>query len=284
MGRITLQQEMIARVRALCRQDETVRAAMMYGSFALGEGDAYSDIEFLLFFRDADLDTLDQRAWLEQIAPTELVFVNEFGVTTALFANLIRGEFHFDPVSRMEELAAAWPGAVWFPSLEATLVVDKDNRLAPLLEPIIGKPLRHGTSVEEAQTVVDRFLNWWLMGWTVLRRGEAARALEVLAMTQRYLLMMVRIASDSTVHWHTPSRTLERDIPLQAYARYQRCTAHLTPSALVWAYIESWRWFIDLLSTLRQRPGVTVSATLVGEIDRSVSALCSLLAPRDEKR
>lgn len=268
MGRITLQQEMIARVRALCRQDEAVRAAMMYGSFALGEGDAYSDIEFLLFFRDADLAALDQRAWLEQIAPAELVFVSEFGVTTALFANLIRGEFHFDPVSRMKELAAAWPGAVWFPSLEATLVVDKDNRLAPLLEPIIGEPLRHGQSVKEAQTVVDRFLNGWLMGWTVLRRGEAARALEVLAMTQRYMLMMVRIVAGTTVHWHTPSRALEQDISPEAYARYRHCTAALDPADLGRAYAESWRWFAELLPTLRRRPGVTVSATLVDEIDR----------------
>jgi lincosamide nucleotidyltransferase B/F len=272
MGRITVQQEMIERVRTLCRQDEAVRAAMMYGSFALGEADAYSDIEFLFFIRDADLYTLDQRAWLEQIAPAGLVFVNEFGVTTALFTNLIRGEFHFDPVSRMEELAAAWPGAVWFPSLEATLVVDKDGRLAPLLAPIIGQPLRHGETVEEAQTVVDRFLNWWLLGWTVLRRGEAARALEVLAMVQRYLLMMVRITSKTTTHWYTPSRALEDDISPKAYARYRRCTSALDVDDLGRAYAESWGWFVELLPTLRQRPGVTASATLIREIDSRVSA------------
>jgi lincosamide nucleotidyltransferase B/F len=271
MGQIIVQQEMIERVRALCRQDDAVRAAMMYGSFALGEGDAYSDIEFLFFIRDGDLTALDQRIWLEQIAPTELVFVNEFGVTTALFTNLIRGEFHFDPVSRMEEMAAAWLGTVWFPSLEATLLVDKDNRLAPLLEPIIGEPLRHGQSVKEVQTVLDRFLNGWLMGWTVLRRGEAARALEVLAMTQRYLLMMVRIVAGTTVHWYTPSRALEHDISPEAYARYRRCTSALDVDDLGRAYAESWGWFVDLLPTLGRRPGVTASATLIREIDSRVS-------------
>ncbi len=276
MGRITVQQEMIERVRTLCRQDEAVRAAMMYGSFALGEADAYSDIEFLLFFRDADLAALDQRAWLEQIAPTGLVFVNEYGVTTVLFTNLIRGEFHLDPVSRMEELAADWPGTVWFPSLEATLVVDKDNRLAPLLEPIVGEPLRHGQSIKEAQTVVDRFLNWWLMGWTVLRRGEAARALEVLAMTQRYLLMMVRIVAGTTVHWYTPSRALEQDLSPEAYARYRRCTAALDPTDLERAYAECWRWFTKLFPTLCRRLGVTVSATLMDEMDRRLcTSACS---------
>jgi lincosamide nucleotidyltransferase B/F len=265
------QQRMIERVRVLCQQDEAVRAAMMYGSFALGEADAYSDIEFVLFIRDADLDALDQRAWLEQIAPTELVFVNEYGVTTAIFANLVRGEFHFDPISRMEALAAVWPGTVWFPSLEATLVVDKDNRLAPRLEPIIGEPLRHGQSVKEAQTVVDRFLNWWLMGWTVLRRGEAARALEVLAMTQRYLLMMVRIVTGTTIHWYTPSRALEQDLSPETYARYRRCTAALDVVDLGRAYAESWHWFVELLPALGRCSGVTVSATLIHEIGCHVS-------------
>jgi lincosamide nucleotidyltransferase len=40
------QEQLIARVRALCHADERLDAAMMYGSFVYGEGDAYSDIEF----------------------------------------------------------------------------------------------------------------------------------------------------------------------------------------------------------------------------------------------
>jgi len=39
-----LQQEtLIERVRKLCLQDERVVAALMYGSFALGQGDRFSD-------------------------------------------------------------------------------------------------------------------------------------------------------------------------------------------------------------------------------------------------
>jgi predicted nucleotidyltransferase len=44
-----LQQEaMIERTRRICREDERLAAAMMYGSFAQGEGDGFSDIEFIL--------------------------------------------------------------------------------------------------------------------------------------------------------------------------------------------------------------------------------------------
>ena len=76
----------------------------MYGSFALGEGDVFSDIEFVLFFRDDALPDLDQRAWVAQIAPVELYFADDFGHYTAIFDNLIRGEFHFEPASAMDQV------------------------------------------------------------------------------------------------------------------------------------------------------------------------------------
>ncbi|MGH2533290.1 MAG: hypothetical protein ACRDJW_13405 [Thermomicrobiales bacterium] len=60
---------MIARVREVCQADERLVGALMYGSFARGEGDAYSDIEFALFFADVALPGIDQRAWVGQIAP-----------------------------------------------------------------------------------------------------------------------------------------------------------------------------------------------------------------------
>jgi predicted nucleotidyltransferase len=57
-----LQQEvMIEKVRQLCDQDERVVATLMYGSFALGEGDRFSDIEFYLFFADEALDGLEEK-------------------------------------------------------------------------------------------------------------------------------------------------------------------------------------------------------------------------------
>ncbi|HKH38894.1 MAG TPA: hypothetical protein VKA82_17210 [Rubrobacter sp.] len=52
-----LQQEaMIERTLSVCREDERLAAAMMYGSFAQGEGDGFSDIERVVgeSMRDAD--------------------------------------------------------------------------------------------------------------------------------------------------------------------------------------------------------------------------------------
>jgi lincosamide nucleotidyltransferase len=79
------QERLITRVRDRCRDDDHLDAAMMYGSFAYGEGDAYSDIEFLLFFDDEAFPHIDRRAWLEQIAPVAHLYVNEHGITAVIF-------------------------------------------------------------------------------------------------------------------------------------------------------------------------------------------------------
>src|SRR5919199_3608651 len=98
------QEEMIKRVRELCQEEDRLVAAMMYGSFAQGEGDEFSDIEFILFFEDEALEGLDQREWVSRISPVGLYFVNEYGNGTAIFENLVRGEFHFECASDIEEI------------------------------------------------------------------------------------------------------------------------------------------------------------------------------------
>ena len=80
---------MIEKVRELCEQDDRVMSALMYGSFALSQGDRFSDIEFYLFFRDRALDEVDEEAWVAQIAPVELYYINEFGNGTAIFGPTI---------------------------------------------------------------------------------------------------------------------------------------------------------------------------------------------------
>jgi lincosamide nucleotidyltransferase len=122
------QQAMIERVRELCDQDDRVVAALMYGSFALGQGDRFSDIEFYLFFDDEASEGLQEEAWVGHIAPLALYYVNEFGNGTAIFENLVRGEFHFEAASNVS-LVDAWESA-WFPSLESAVLVDKSGELS----------------------------------------------------------------------------------------------------------------------------------------------------------
>src|SRR5215212_5685733 len=111
-GRMLPQEAMIEKVRQLCHRDERVVSALMYGSFAIGEGDRFSDIEFYLFFEDEAAEGLEEEAWVAQVAPLALYYVNEFGNGTAIFENLVRGEFHFEAASNVG-LVDAWENA-WF--------------------------------------------------------------------------------------------------------------------------------------------------------------------------
>ena len=87
-----LQEKMIERVRELCVQDARIEGAFMFGSFATGEGDRFSDIEFILFFKDESFPNIDQEHWVAQIETLELYFADDYGHHTAIFTNLVRGE------------------------------------------------------------------------------------------------------------------------------------------------------------------------------------------------
>lgn len=243
--------QLIDRLEQICVEDEFLLAAMHYGSYTRGESDQYSDLDIMLFFNDAALDNINQRAWLNQIAPVELFYVNEFGNSTAIFDNLVRGEFHFDPASKMADLEQ-YRNRVRFPTLETTLIVDKTGRLAQILAPLIGPPLLHETAAE-ARYLGDSFLNWFLFGFNVLSRGEYARALEILNLVHDNLLRMARIEAGQTERWISPTKALEQDITPAAYRRFQACTAALDQAALQSAYRACWAWGAEMMEHLGRR-------------------------------
>lgn len=264
-----LQQEvMIERVRRVCRADGRLRATMMYGSFAQGEGDEHSDVEFILFFEDGVLETLDQREWVARISPVALYFVNEYGIGTAIFESLVRGEFHFDRASEMGEVVAeSMRDADWLPSLDDTLILDRTGELTRRLQNIVGPPPERDTP-GAVSFVCDGFVNWILCGTNLLARGELARALDKLGIVRDRLLQMVRILEGSTVHWFNSSKFLEKDISADSYARYASCTARLDEEELRHAYRAAWGWGRELMAGLSARHGVGPRAPLLGRLDR----------------
>jgi lincosamide nucleotidyltransferase B/F len=244
-----VQEAMIARIRDLCQQDERVVAALLYGSFTRGEGDAFSDIEAALFFVDDALCVLNQQAWVQQIAPVALYVDDDFGHHTAIFTNLIRGEFHFEPASAMATVES-WQGNAWFPNLDAAVLVDRTGTLTQHLQALTGPPPSRDTPAC-VQRFSANFLNGVLFGTNVLTRGEVARLLE-----------------HATVHWPTPAQVVEQYLSVAAYARYVACTATAQKEALGMAYRASWAWGKEKMQSLAQRHSLSIPDELLAQMDR----------------
>jgi lincosamide nucleotidyltransferase len=263
-----LQQEaMIERTHRVCREDERLVAAMMYGSFAQGEGDEFSDIEFILFFDDAALASLDRREWVSRISPVGLYFVNEYGNGTAIFDNLVRGEFHFDGFSEIATVVAEpMRDADWLPSLEDALVLDRTGDLTRRLQVIVGPPPERDTP-GQTRFLCECFVNWFLLGSNLYARGELARSLDVLGLVRDRLVQMARVLDGSTTHWINSSKFLESEISAASYARYAACTARLDSDQLRDAYLSAWEWGRELMSSLADRHGEICPRGLLERLD-----------------
>ena len=259
------QEVMIERVRELCDQDERVVSALMYGSFAIGEGDRFSDIEFYLFFEDEATESLGEEAWVAQIAPLYLYYVNEFGNGTAIFENLVRGEFHFVAASEVG-LVDAWESA-WFPSLEQAVLVDKNGELSGRVSRLVRPPPDMDTS-ERALFLCRSLMNWTLMGANLLQRGEYARAGAFLTLIHGHLLRAMRLVEGKSSNWLSPARWLEEDASAASYGRFRGCTAALDADQLLRAYAATWGWSRELMGELAARHALGLPEALLGKMDR----------------
>jgi lincosamide nucleotidyltransferase B/F len=259
------QEVMIERVRELCDQDERVVAALMYGSFALDQGDCFSDIEFYLFFDEEALGDLEEQAWVGQIAPLELYYVNEFGNGTAIFENLVRGEFHFEAASNVG-LVDAWESA-WFPSLESAVLVDKSGELSARVVRLVRRSPDLDTP-ERALFLCRSLMNWTLMGANLLQRGEYARAEAFLTLVHGHLLKAMRLVEGKSENWLGPTRRLEEDASATSYERYKACTAELEAEQLVQAYVSTWEWGRELMGELAARHALTLPEVLLDKLDQ----------------
>jgi lincosamide nucleotidyltransferase len=262
---VLIQEQMIARVRELCQEDTDVVAAWMYGSFTRAEGDAHSDIEFCIYLVDAAHDAFEPAHWVSQVAPVALYFVNEFGTGTAIFRNLVRGEFHFERAADMAKIRML-KRASGFPPAEQMLILDRTGELMTHLRFISGPGPDRGAS-DYVAWLWQSYLNWMLFGANVLARGERARALELLWFVHRCLLWLARVSEGTTERWQTPSKNVEHDLSEGAYGRYVACTAALRGPDLERAYQAAWKWGKELIRTLARERGADSYEALVQQLD-----------------
>ncbi|MDR7277818.1 hypothetical protein [Catenuloplanes atrovinosus] len=251
-----IQERLIARVGELCRADPRLTAALTYGSFAAGRGDAHSDVEFWLFFEAAPPDP---DGWLDGIGPRLHVVRNEFGAHVVIFPGLVRGEFHVATAADIPSVAT-WP-ARGAPA-SRMVVLDRTGELRRALDALPDRPALPATAAEVAE-LCGRFANWLLLAHHVASRGELLRAVDALAHAHRHLLWMVRLAEDRTQHWLTPSRAAETDLPPEVVAALHRLTAPAPHTSI----IETWRYGRHRWERLADRVGFAVPDALFAALD-----------------
>ena len=231
------QKNIIHNVKNKCIQDDSISACMMYGSFTKGEGDQYSDVEFYIFIADDVINNFNSRHWISEVSPVDLVFYNEYGTEVAIFSNMIRGEFHFLPVSEMEVIKSFKPTGV-FPDTESMYIYDSTGKLKPLLEGLGGTGPDRMTN-ENVNFAFNNFVNAWLMGVNVMKRGELARLLEVLTHAQKYLLQLIRVKEKTVERWLNSTKNLEQDISSESYSDYVSVTSKLEENEVNVAYMNA---------------------------------------------
>ncbi len=214
-----LQLQMIEKVRQVALRDEVISAVLMYGSFTKGEGDRYSDIEFYVYHRAGECP--DKLAFVSQVSPVALFFTNEFGTEVAIFENMIRGEFHFHPISDVEDVKS-WAAVISFEHKDKMNLVDKDGALTEVLAAI--PPVRpQRDTPENREYLALNLLNNLLFVNNLILRGEYVHAHQLFGFIQRYVMWLIRLHLGKDNHWEAPSKKLEEDIPREWMLKYAQC-------------------------------------------------------------
>jgi lincosamide nucleotidyltransferase len=258
-----VQERLIVRVRELCEADQRLDGALMYGSFAAGDGDAYSDIEFWLFFAPRWHPGIDPREWCAQVAPFTHLVRNEFGTDVVFFAGLVRGEFHFASTGDIPGVRE-WPARS--APVDRMLVVDRTGELRPALESLPDRPPVPGDGAA-VDVLCGRFANWLVLAHQLACRGEALRAWDALGHVQRHLVWLARLATGETRHWLTPTRGAESELPPRVLAELRQATAAAELDEIHVALHAAWRTGRGYWTELTQRYGRPIPADLFAEID-----------------
>lgn len=238
-----------------------VLGLLLFGSFACGTEDVYSDLDIGLYVDEAAFDTFDLRRWLEPVADVAAIYTDP-NCSTVIFTNLTRAEVHLGTPAAAE----AWPplaGVIAYPNLARMVLLDRTGQFAAAVAPLIGRLPRRG--VADGEQAFLGLANGLLVADACYRRGDFARALAHLSAAQSHLLRLARLAEDALEEWVAPERWLGRDLSPANYARYAQMTASLDAAAIRRAIDWSWRWGRELATASGARPFIEETLTALDQ-------------------
>lgn len=219
-------------ILASATEDSRILAVLDYGSTSEGRGDAWSDIDLALMIRPDAWDEFNAswREWLASCGEVLLGFISFVGHPWAVIgtdAAPVRVDLHLYGGAPDHELRAAlpkWPNAPT--SVEAMLLLDRDDVLAPDVASIIGRSLAPDDPDATFADVAAHFWYYVHRTWSKLQRSSAwGVRWNITFVLTGNLCALLRLESGATERWAASDAAdgIEGAISRDRLERLRRC-------------------------------------------------------------
>jgi predicted nucleotidyltransferase len=251
-------QGVINRFVAACQADERVVAATLYGSYAKGTADAYSDLDLgLLTTDEAYEDFLAGReAFIRLLG--EPVFLEDFDLPNMVFCIFPDGTEVELSLGRESQLNHNHGGPY-------KVLLDKKNILAGALFP------RHQPTQAEQSETLRRLVYWFWHDLShfiaALGRGQLWWAYGQLEELRRYCVNLARLRHNFAAEADGYDK-VEQALPVEQLSSLQTTCCPLEPGAMLQAALVIVRFYREVVPLLARTHGLAYPAAL----DRVMSA------------
>jgi predicted nucleotidyltransferase len=265
-------QDIINRFVAACQADERIVAATLYGSYARGAADAYSDLDLgLLTTDEAYEDFLAGRETFIRLLG-EPLFLEDFDLPHIVFFVFPDGtevELSFGRESQLQHNHGG----------PYQVLLDKKNILTEAVF-----PRRHPTQAESHETL--RRLVYWF--WhdlshfiAALGRGQLWWAYGQLEALRRYCVNLVRLRHNFAVEADGYDK-VEQALPVDQLSPLQATCCPLEPRAMLQAALVIVRFYQEAAPFLARTHGIPYPAALDRVMSERLEKLCEDAPPHDK--
>jgi predicted nucleotidyltransferase len=257
-------QVIMNRFVAACQADERVVAATLYGSYARGAADAYSDLDLGLITTDAAYEDFvaGREAFIRLLG--EPLLLEDFDLPNLVFCIFLDGvevelalghESQFDPNH----------GGPY------RVLLDKKNLLAGAVFP------RHQPAPAEQSETLRRLVYWFWHDLShfiaAMGRGQLWWAYGQLEALRRYCVNLVRLRHNFSVAADGYEK-VEQAIAVEHLSSLQATCCPLEPGAMLQAALVIVRFYQELAPLLARTHGITYPADLERVMSNRLEKLC----------
>jgi predicted nucleotidyltransferase len=257
-------QVIINRFVVACQADERVVAATLYGSYARGAADAYSDLDLGLITTDEAYEDFvaGREAFIRLLG--EPVFLEDFDlphIVFCIFPNGTEVELSLGHESQFNHNHGS----------PYQVLLDKKNLLAGAVF-----PRRHPTPAEQRETL-RRLVSWFWHDLShfiaALGRGHLWWAYGQLEILRRVCVNLVRLRHNFAAEAEGYDK-VEQALPVEELSALQATCCPLEPEAMLQAALVLVRFYREEASLLARTHGLMYAADLDRVMSERLEKLC----------